>query len=97
VCFRFLQSIVSFGDAQRVIAEVARVSKRFAVLHLDVRPEGLPEGPYPKPRETMRGKLTWLQIEDLLRSEGLHIQKKIGPVPHESKNEFVLLCAVEDG
>lgn len=97
VCFRFLQSIVSFGDAQRVIAEIARVSKRFAVLHLDVRPEGLPEGPYPKPRETMRGKLTWLQIEDLLRSEGLHIQKKIGPMSHESKNEFVALCTVKDG
>ena len=96
VCFRFLQSIVSFGDAQRVIAEIARVTKRFAVLHLDVRPEGLPEGPYPKLRETMRGKLTWLQIQDLLVAEGLRIQKNIGPMPHESKNEFVLLCAVED-
>lgn len=97
VCFRFLQSIVSFGDAQRVIAEIARVSKRFAVLHLDVRPEGLAEGPHPKLRETMRGKLTWRQIEDILQSKGLQIQKKIGPMPHDSKNEFVVLCAVKGG
>ena len=97
VCFRFLQSIVSFGDAQRVIAEIARVSKGFVVLHLDVRHEGLPEGPYPKLRETMRGKLTWRQIEYLLQSKGLQIQKKIGSMPHESKNEFVVLCAVKDG
>ena len=97
VCFRFLQSIVSFGDAKRVISEIARVSKRYAVLHLDVRPQGLSEGSYPKLRETMRGKLTWLQVEHLLRSQGLQIQKKIGPMPHESKNEFVVLCTVKDG
>jgi len=95
VCFRFLQSIVSFGDARRVIAEIARVTKRFAVLHLDVRPEGLPEGQYPRPRETMRGKLTWSQIEDFLRSEGLQVQKKIGPMPHETKNEFVVVCILD--
>ena len=97
VCFRFLQSIVSFGDANRVIAEIARVTKRYAVLHLDVRPEDMPEEPFPKLRETMRGKLTWLQIEDLLRSHGLCIQKNIGPMPHETKNEFVVLCTVEGG
>ena len=94
VCFRFLQSIVSFGDAQRVIAEIARVSRRFAVLHLDVRPEELPEGPHPTLRETMRGKLTWGQIEDLLLAEGLHVKKKLGPTPHKSKNEFVVLCTL---
>ena len=95
VCFRFLQSIVSFGDTQRVIAEIARVSRRFAVLHLDVKPENLPEGSYPKLRETMRGNLTWQQIEDLLLAEGLCVQKKFGPMPHETKNEVVVLCTLE--
>lgn len=95
VCFRFLQSIVSFGDAQRVIGEISRVSKKFVVLHLDVRPEGLQERSQPKARETMRGKLTWLQIQDLLQSKGLDIKKRIGPMPHASKNEFVVLCEVQ--
>lgn len=96
VCFRFLQSIVSFGNAQIVIGEIARVTKRYAILHLDVRPEGLPEVRPPKLRATMRGNLTWPQIVSLLESKGLYIQKKIGPMPHETKNEFVVLCAVED-
>lgn len=92
VCFRFLQSIVSFGTARRVIAEIARVTRKHVVLHLDVKPQGQPEGHLPSPNETMRGKLSWNQIENLLASEGLEIVRVIGPITHDSKNEHVVLC-----
>lgn len=92
VCFRFLQSIISFGKARRVIGELSRVSRKYAVLHLDFKPEGQPDGQLPKPNETMRGKLNRDQVVALLDAGGLEVVRVIGPITHETKNEHVVLC-----
>lgn len=40
VCVRFLRSIISFGEAKKVMREIGRVSSRWALLELDIRPSG---------------------------------------------------------
>ena len=92
VCFRFLQSIVNFGDAKRIIAEFARVSRKWAVLHLNLRPADAAGSRWPQDDEPMRGSLSLDEAEKMLLGLGFQISKIEGPMPAQGKNEHVLLC-----
>lgn len=93
VCFRFLQSIVDFETASNSISEFARVSSKFVLLHIDVGADSTNLISEISPRETMRGKLGWEQMVELLDSSGLKIVEALGPMPSEARNEHVILCS----
>ena len=96
VCFRFLQSIVDFETARGSLLEFSRVSRNFVVIHIDVAETSSKSASDISPRETMRGKLAWEQIEELLHSSGLKIIQTEGPMPSDGRNEFVVLCSRGD-
>lgn len=92
VCFRFLQSIVSFEDARSVLAEISRVTNAWAVLHLNVALDCSHRISFPRPHQPMKGHLNWASIKNLLVAYGLEIQEAQGPMPNPDKNEYVVLC-----
>lgn len=92
VCFRFLQSIVDFGDAQLALGEMARVAKYWVILHLNVNPDSSSVTPFPPANKPMKGLLNLRAIEELLESKGLRLDEVVGPMPGIGKNEYVILC-----
>jgi SAM-dependent methyltransferase len=91
VCVRFLRAIVSFGDAKKVIAEVARVSSRWAIFELDIRPEGKSRRSFPSDRVAMRDKLYMEEMRTLLSDYGLNLVSA-HPLQTKGSSQFVLLA-----
>lgn len=94
VCFRFLQAIVSFRDAQVILAEFTRVTKSFLILHIDVssgaaltKPESL------RRNETMRGKFGWTEVEGWFSDNNLEILEKLKLSPSPDDTGFVVLLS----
>ena len=92
VSFRFLQSIVSFDDAQKAIREMARVSSKYVVLELDFLQHEHPRRFLPSGAATMRGRLTKDEIRTLLESSGLDILSIHGPFKDDPPSQFAFLC-----
>lgn len=92
VSFRFLQSIVSFADAQKAIREMARVASKYVVLELDFLQRELPRRFIPSGAATMRNRLTKNEIRDFLASSGLDILAIEGPFKDNPPSQFAFLC-----
>lgn len=92
VCFRFLQSIVSFVDARSVLAELSRVSRSWAILHLNVNPSDSQGQLPPESQQPMKGRLTMTEISELLAENNFVVENFLGPLPNPEKNEYVFLC-----
>lgn len=92
VCFRFLQSIVSFGDAELVLGELSRVTKSWAILHLGVNSGSADAKSLPRRSAPMRGLLTMAMIQNLLDVNQLVVEETIGPIPGGAGNDYVFLC-----
>lgn len=95
VCFRFLQSIVSYRDAQLVIAEIARVCKGFAILHLQICQEQSSMLPAVRGWEPMKGNLDRHQLERLLSQCGLSISRSITTTAEDGKESIAVFCRVD--
>src|SRR5690606_33745200 len=76
VSFRFLDTIVSFGDAKKALAEFARVTKDKAILEISVRKESFARPRLPRDDEVMGGLLYPKELEELLAGVGLRIVRR---------------------
>jgi ubiquinone/menaquinone biosynthesis C-methylase UbiE len=74
--FRFLDTILSFGDAKKALAEFSRVTKSQAILEISVRKESLARPRLPREDEVMGGLLYPRELEELLATFRLRIVKK---------------------
>lgn len=93
VCFRFLQSIVSFGDAKKTLQEISRVTKRHAIVQLRVRDASEPPAARPTDSEPMANTLYFPQIIDLLRDHDLAVVKVVSNATRRQQSEqFAFLC-----
>lgn len=93
-CFRFLQSIVSFEDAIRVIRELTRVSQDYVIVELGVRDTAAGRTEYPNPSMRMGGWLYYSELETLLSDLQLRIEKTEGPIEcvYDDAAYYVFLC-----
>lgn len=93
VCFRFLQSIVSFGDAKKTLHEIARVTKRHAIVQLRVRDAGEPSPAALTDAAPMSNNLYFPEIISLLRGHGLAVVKVVSNATRRQQSEqFAFLC-----
>jgi ubiquinone/menaquinone biosynthesis C-methylase UbiE len=76
VSFRFLDTILSFGDAKKALAEFSRVTKSKAILELSVRKESFARPRLPREDEVMGGLLYPKELEELLATVRLRVVKK---------------------
>ena len=79
VSTRFLQSVLTFGDAKKAIREFSRVSRKFLILGLDFRADKHFRLTQPKDRERMSGRLRLRELEAILLEEGFELRISIGP------------------
>ena len=79
VSTRFLQSILTFGDAKKAISEFCRVSRRFLILGLDFRADKHFRLKKPKDTEPMSGRLRLRELEAILRDFGFELRDSVGP------------------
>ncbi len=63
VSTRFLRDIVTFGAAKKMLAEFARVTRKYAILQLG---HSFPKLGYPEDDDVMAGRLTKDQLKALL-------------------------------
>lgn len=92
VCFRFLQSIVPFAVAKKVLKEFNRVTRSMAILELKVRHETSRDLPLPKDHVAMRDSLKKRDVALLLDNAGFHITGMI-PVSHRRTHVLTaVLC-----
>lgn len=91
VCFRFLQTIVNFGEAKEVIEEIQRVSSRYALIELDLRRDGVFRRIYPSDGATMRDRLYKEEAIQMLASKNLRVLEILGPFKAE-EHHFGFLC-----
>jgi len=80
VSFRFLDTILSFGDAKKALAEFSRVTKSQAILELSVRKESFARPRLPREDEVMGGLLYPQELEELLATFKLRVVKKSEPI-----------------
>jgi len=92
VSFRFLQSIVSLSDAVDVIREIARVSRQYAVLELDVRVGNQERRFEPSKKAAMRNKLSLEEITSLLSGFNLRVLRVEGPFKKASQSQYAFVC-----
>lgn len=92
VSFRFLQSIVSLSDAVDVIREIARVSRQYAVLELDVRVGNQERRFEPSKKAAMRNKLSLEEITSLLSGSNLRVLRVEGPFKKASQSQYAFVC-----
>lgn len=64
VCFRFLPHIINYQDAQKVINEASRVSNKYVILQLGVRPEKIKRRRTPNENEKMG---TWFYLKEIIK------------------------------
>jgi ubiquinone/menaquinone biosynthesis C-methylase UbiE len=76
VSFRFLDTILSFGDAKKALAEFSRVTKSRAILEISARKESFARPRLPREDEVMGGLLYPRELEELLATFKLRIVKK---------------------
>lgn len=76
VSFRFLDTILSFGDAKKALAEFSRVTKSQAILEISVRKESFARPRLPREDEVMGGLLYPRELEELLATFKLRVVKK---------------------
>lgn len=76
VSFRFLDTILSFGDTKKALAEFARVTKSRAILEISVRKESFARPRMPREDEVMGGLLYPRELEELLATFKLRVIKK---------------------
>jgi ubiquinone/menaquinone biosynthesis C-methylase UbiE len=92
VCVRFLQNIVSFGDAKLVLKELARVSKRYVIAEVEMRKSELPPLPLAPTDKPMRTQHNEDQIRQIAQDAGLTIAV-IDRIYRKEESDFaVLLC-----
>jgi ubiquinone/menaquinone biosynthesis C-methylase UbiE len=75
VCFRFLNQIVSFDDAQTILRELRRVTRSAAFLQLKARQDRVPPVPLPGPGEMMSDRLYQADLERILESAGFSVDR----------------------
>lgn len=95
VCFRFLEGIVSFGEAKRILSEIARVTRRYAILELDFHTPHRPQQYPPCDAERMARCLSYGEVVSLLSSKGLETQEVVGPLVNNGCYAF--LCTKGEG
>jgi SAM-dependent methyltransferase len=93
VSFRFLQSIITFADVRKVLKEVARVTRRYAILQIRIRDGGVPKKVEPSDGEIMGNKMYFHDVLNLLSDSGLYVTKVISNDTRRDQSEqFVFLC-----
>ena len=92
VCFRFLQSIIPFRDAKTVIAEISRVTRRYALLELDRSQDGEQRKFKPSEKATMRNRLSEVQLAEMLEEAGFRVVQVFGPFRTSAKSQYGYLC-----
>jgi ubiquinone/menaquinone biosynthesis C-methylase UbiE len=70
VSTRFLRDIVTFGMAKKMLAEMARVTSKYAIIQLGNDFKG---GRMPDDDEVMGGNLSMAGIDKLLKDNGLKV------------------------
>lgn len=73
VSTRFLRDIVFFPDAQKMLAEFARVTKKYAIIQLGENAEGHMR---PADDEVMGSKMSRNAVRALLKKNGLSIKER---------------------
>lgn len=91
VCVRFLRSIISFGEAKKVIREIGRVASRWALLELDVRPPEKKRRAFPSDRLAMRDGLYLDEIRQLLAQSDLRLISS-HEIQAKQTNRFIILA-----
>lgn len=71
VCVRFLSHVLSYNKAKRTIKELARVTRKYAILQFRVRHDSCPPVRSPLPWEPMNDRLYLREIETILHRSGL--------------------------
>lgn len=92
VCFRFLHSIIALGEAREVIRELARVSRKYALIELGFRESAEPRRFRPSEKAAMRDKLSKEEVIVMLRDSGLSVLKIFGPFQEGGKSQYAFLC-----
>jgi len=73
VSTRFLRDIVTFGMAKTMLAEMARVTSKYAIIQLG---NNFDEGRTPGDDEVMGGNLSKAGIEKMLKANGLKVKDR---------------------
>jgi SAM-dependent methyltransferase len=93
VSFRFLHSIVSFGDAKVALAELARVSRGSAIIELSERKKTSARARLPNDDEIMGGSLFPEEVEALLRGVGFRRITRSPLIKDQGSSEmYAYLC-----
>lgn len=94
VVFRFLQYVVSHRSAKRFIQEVARVSKNWVVLELDVAPRETATVSKRRmlPWQPLANRLGEDEIRALLAKSGLLVDSVSGPLDPAGLSHFAFVC-----
>jgi len=91
VSTRFLRDIVTFKVAKKVLAEFARVTKKYAIIQLG---QSLSDNKAPDENGTMGGALSEQDIAQLLDQHGFKILEKrlVHSLPEDNSEIFHYLC-----
>jgi ubiquinone/menaquinone biosynthesis C-methylase UbiE len=94
VCTRFLRAIISLSDSRLVMKEIGRLTSRWAVVELEIRPPKLKRKIYPVDSIPMGNSLYQEEIETLVRQSGLEVVEILGPVKPGTGRFLLLLAAL---
>lgn len=73
VSTRFLRDIVLFGPAKGMLAEMARVTSKYAIIQLGNNIKG---GRMPDDTEVMGGNMSRAAVDKLLKANGLKVKQR---------------------
>ena len=73
VSTRFLRDIVTFGMAKKMLAEMARVTSKYAIIQLG---NNFKTGRTPNDDEVMGGNLSMAGVDKLLKDNGLQVKER---------------------
>ena len=73
VSTRFLRDIVTFGDAKKMLAEMARVSSKYAILQLGENPDG---HIMPTDDDVMGSDMKRQSVDALLKKHGFKVMER---------------------
>ncbi len=90
VSTRFLRDIVTFGPAKQMLKEMARVTRRWAIIQLGEAAEG---GEMPNDDETMAGRMSRQMVDDLLMAHGFRpIERRLVATGEDGNRIHHILC-----
>lgn len=95
VCFRFLHSIISLGEARDVLRELARVTRKYALIELGFRDTAEPRRFQPSEKAAMLDKFSMEEVRNMLNECGLAVVQIYGPFQEGNKAQYGFLCEKE--